>query len=215
MSKEEENKKEIRYPGFAWDPPYAMVTADYRLCSGCRICEVACSVKNFGECNPELSKIRIYDFYAGLLQIPSICWGCQWMGGEEKGGLDAPCVKACPVKAISWHDTLWIPVVDETLCVKCGLCFKECQQHAIKENPKTGFPNVCTRCNGDPECVKQCPTGALAAYKTGEGSVDTLRAYGLRSIESVVEDAKMHHLYPWKGLEDWKKVIKELGEKTG
>ena len=101
MSKEEKNRVEVRYPGFAWDPPYAIVTADYRLCSGCRICEVACSVKNFGEFNPELSRIRIYDFYAGLLQIPSICWGCQWRGGEEGGGLDAPCVKACPTKALS------------------------------------------------------------------------------------------------------------------
>jgi Fe-S-cluster-containing hydrogenase component 2 len=210
MSNEEKVNKEVyKYPGFAWDPPYAMVTVNHRLCSGCRICEAACSVKNFGEFNPELSKIRIYDFYAGLLQIPSVCWGCQWRGGEAEGGLDAPCVKACPTKALSWHETLWIPVVDEETCNKCGLCYEECPQHAIKENTKTGFPNVCTRCDGDPECVKRCPTGALAAYKAGEGNVGLMRAYGMRSIESVAEDARIHHLSPWKGLEDWKKLRDE------
>jgi hypothetical protein len=62
----------VEYPGFAWDPPYKALHVDYDKCTGCRICEGACSIKNFGEFNPELSRIRIYDFYAGQIQVPSI-----------------------------------------------------------------------------------------------------------------------------------------------
>jgi MinD superfamily P-loop ATPase len=105
---------------------------------------------------------------------------------------------------LTWHETLNIPVVHEDLCIQCGLCYDNCAQHAITENPNTGFPNVCTRCDGDPECVKQCPAQAVLPRKGAGWGVEY--SYGVRTIESIAEDLAAHRLYPWVGLEDWKKV---------
>jgi Fe-S-cluster-containing hydrogenase component 2 len=197
----------VPFPGYAWNPPYVGFHINYDKCTGCRICEGACSIKNFGEFNPELSRIKVWEFYGGIVLVPGACWGCQWLGGSAAGGLDAPCLAACPVtpiKAISWHKTLNIPVVDEKLCIKCGLCYQNCAQKAIKVNPKTQFPNVCTRCGeGDPECVKQGPFGALEPRKTATG---VEYALGTRTPEQIAQDLIEHRFYPWAGLEDWKKV---------
>ena len=116
------------YPGFVWNPPYAGLEFDYDKCNGCRICEAACSVKNFGELRPDLSRIRIYDFNAGLVVVGSICWGCQWSGGSAAGGLDPFCMEACPTEpnAITWHPELSVPVVNEDVCIQCGLCYEAC-----------------------------------------------------------------------------------------
>jgi len=195
----------VQYPGYAWNPPYAGIWMNYDKCIGCRICEGACSIKNFGVFDPELSRIKIHEFYGGIIQIPATCWGCRWGGGEEKGGMDAPCVAACPTtpKALIWHETLNVPVLDEKVCIKCGLCYDNCAQKNIHLNPKSGFPNVCTRCDGDPECVKACMYQALEPRKTASG---VEYALGSRTLEQIAQDLVEHKFYPWVGLEDWKKV---------
>ncbi|MFC2004790.1 4Fe-4S dicluster domain-containing protein [Chloroflexota bacterium] len=181
--------------------PAVQLILDYDKCCGCRICESVCSIKHFGEYNPELSRIRVYDFYNGLIQVPSTCWGCRWKGADE----EAFCIEACPVPgALSWYQgdkMLNVPVVNEELCIKCLICVDACQAKAIRVNPRTGFPMLCDRCDGDPECVKACPTNAV------EGLVATTnmeRFYGSDSPEEVAEKMKNHMFYPWKGLEDWR-----------
>ncbi|MDY6892786.1 MAG: 4Fe-4S dicluster domain-containing protein [Chloroflexota bacterium] len=182
--------------------PSVSLIADYRKCCGCRICEVVCSIKHFGEFNPELSRIRVYDFYHGLIQVPAYCWGCR--AGTMEGDVyeEAFCIEACPEEgALTWHPSLNIPVLNEELCTQCGMCVDACRAKGVMTNPKTGFPLICDRCDGDPSCVKQCPTGALE----GCFMPTTMeRFYALDSPEEVAEKMKNHMFYPWKGLEDWR-----------
>lgn len=176
--------------------PLVQLLLDYRKCCGCRICEVACSIKHFGEFNSELSRIRVYDFYHGLFQVPTTCWGCRW------AGLEAPCVEACPTRALSWYrgdKMLNVPVINEELCTQCLACVGACKAKAMRVNPRTGFPMVCDRCGGDPECVKACPTGTIDALIAPSGME---RYYGSDSPEDIAEKIKNHVFYPWKGLED-------------
>ncbi len=35
------------------------ISVDHLVCTGCRECEVVCSLYHFGECNPERSAIRV------------------------------------------------------------------------------------------------------------------------------------------------------------
>ena len=181
--------------------PVVQLVFDYNKCCGCRICEVVCSIKHFGEFNPELSRIRVYDFYNGLIQVPSSCWGCRSRWAVE----EAFCMEACPVpEALSWYQgdkRLNVPVVNEELCTQCLMCVDACQAKAMRVNPRTGFPMVCDRCSGDPECVKACPTGAIEGYIVPMGME---RFYGSDSPEQVAEKMKNHMFYPWKGLEDWR-----------
>lgn len=181
--------------------PVVQLCFDYDKCCGCRICEVVCSIKHSGEFNPELSRIRVHDFYHGLIQVPTTCWGCRSRWADE----EAFCIEACPVpEALSWYQgdkMLNIPVVNEELCTQCLMCVDACHARAMMVNPRTGFPMICDRCNGAPECVKACPTDAIAGYIV---PMDMARFYGSDSPEQVAEKMKNHMFYPWKGLEDWR-----------
>jgi Fe-S-cluster-containing hydrogenase component 2 len=45
---------------------------DVKKCTGCRICELVCSLSHDGECNPLKSRIRVFNI--------------------EEEGIDMPCV---------------------------------------------------------------------------------------------------------------------------
>ena len=127
------------------------------LCTGCRLCEIACSLKKTGIVYPSASRIRVYQFDPGPMDVPVVCHQC----------LSYPCQAACPrkVSAISVDAFTNAIKIDETKCVgvKCSLCQKSCPQEvAITFHPETKKALVCDLCDGDPECVKVCPAGALS-----------------------------------------------------
>lgn len=129
----------------------------HELCHGCRSCEIACSIRHEGAVNPEASRIRVYQFDPGPLDIPVLCRQCS----------DYPCVAACPpgARALEVDGNTGAVLVDGEKCLgeKCGRCAGACRQHsAIFYHPVTGRAVVCDLCGGKPECVKVCPTGALA-----------------------------------------------------
>ncbi len=156
------------------------VEVDYSLCTGCRLCEIACSLKKEGSVFPETSRIRVHQFHQGLVEIPVVCAVCS----------DCPSHDACPPKtgAISRdNDTLALKI-DETKCIgtKCGRCAKACRvQSAINFHPRTGKALVCDVCDGEPECVKVCPTGALS-YQGGSTTDGRSAALPTNSIARLV-----------------------------
>jgi Fe-S-cluster-containing hydrogenase component 2 len=120
-------------------------------CSGCHICELACSaIKNkvFGL---RRARIAVKTLKHGLLDSFVICIQC----------LDPACMKICPVNAIRRDERTGIILVDEEKCTGCGLCVKVCPVEGIKLDPKTRKAIKCDLCLGNPICVKWCPTGAL------------------------------------------------------
>lgn len=133
------------------------VAINFRLCTGCRLCEIACSLVKTGTIYPATSRIRVYQFDPGPIDVPVVCSQCS----------DHPCLAACPPKisAISLDALTGAIKIDEAKCVgiKCSHCQKACPQEvAITFHPTTKKALVCDLCGGDPECVKVCPTGALS-----------------------------------------------------
>lgn len=174
-----------------------MILVDYSKCTGCRTCEAVCSSYNNpvtvkgeklpGLGNPVYSNIRVESFNPDV-DVPKVCAMCP----------DTPCVNACPVepdpktgKRALYRDEKSLTIKnDPNRCIGCGSCAKACAEKrvgVIEMDKKTGKPRgICTLCNGDPQCVKHCPFGALsyAEVKTDR------KFYGVSAEKIALELAK-------------------------
>jgi anaerobic carbon-monoxide dehydrogenase iron sulfur subunit len=127
-----------------------LVNCDASKCTGCRICEYACSMKKEKTYNPTKSRIRAIRLNP-FVNLAVSCRLCE----------DAPCVVACPRDALEQDEETGVIKVDEEKCNGCGWCIEACDYGALELHPETKQVFVCDLCDGEPECVKWCPEGAL------------------------------------------------------
>lgn len=127
------------------------VIANPDSCSGCRICQMICSLTHEGAIEIERSRIRVSsDPFRGASTIV-VCRQCH----------DAPCYYACPESAIELDQTNGAVVIDEERCTGCRTCEEACPFDAILFFEEDGKAYKCDLCGGDPECVKWCPMSSL------------------------------------------------------
>jgi len=130
------------------------VFRDFSRCSGCRLCEVACSLKHEGVIWPEASRVKVFEFAPGVL-VPHLCLQCP----------DYPCVKACPTNALSVDPRTGAVLVDEGKCTLCGNCIKACPAKVPRVVKGKRYVVICDLCGGDPECVKACKSAGFNALE--------------------------------------------------
>lgn len=134
------------------------VSVDPSKCTGCGICEYACSQeKGEANWNPLRSRIRLVRMKP-LFNFALACRFCE----------DAKCVTACPEKAISQSENTGILMVSEKKCKGCDWCVQACEHGGITIHPDTGFATACDLCGGQPQCVEFCPEEALELVETDE-----------------------------------------------
>lgn len=135
---------------------------DYDKCTGCRICEVVCSMYLGLGANSEKAAIRIVKLEgeADVVSIPVKCMQCE----------DAPCEAICPVGAISTNPTTGAKQVDQERCIGCSACVYACPFGAALLDRSVGKAIICNLCDGDPLCVRSCPFGALQYIRSDEVS---------------------------------------------
>ncbi len=121
------------------------------LCSGCRACEMACSVVHEQQFGSSVSRIRVVKMEHEGLDVPVTCHQCT----------EPPCMEVCPVDAITRNGKTNAILIDEEECIGCGRCVEACWAGAINFHPDKNMPFVCDLCNGNPQCVDRCPLGAL------------------------------------------------------
>ena len=114
-------------------------------CTGCRRCEIACSLFHEGWIWPEASRIRVFMLIPGV-EAPHFCSQCH----------DYPCVSACPAGAHSVDDRTGAVLVDREKCTGCGICIQSCPGNIPFLHPRDGKAVICDLCGGDPQCVKVC-----------------------------------------------------------
>ena len=134
---------------------YKFVSVDINKCVGCRVCEYACSMEKNKAFNPARSRIRVVRLYPHTNAALN-CRMCQ----------DAPCVPACPRKALTQSEENGVIIVDENLCDGCGWCIKACDFGAIALDKKSSksCAYICDLCNtreNGPTCIEWCPEKAL------------------------------------------------------
>ncbi|MCC9294111.1 4Fe-4S dicluster domain-containing protein [Clostridium sp. WLY-B-L2] len=160
------------------------VMADPNKCIGCRTCEAACAIEHSGEdfFNVSISKInfnpRLNVIKNAKVSVPVQCRQCE----------DSPCLRVCPVNAISNEEGLVF--VNKNMCIGCKSCLIACpygtielvteyeegektlknrfrvvsEDKAVQEEKDKVVANKCDLCRGrknGPACIEVCPTQAL------------------------------------------------------
>jgi len=159
---------------------------DLDTCVGCHACVVSCKEWNTGgypaplsDLNPYgagqtgawLNRVHSYEIGAGetgwgeagrTVHFPRSCLHCE----------NAACVTVCPTGASYKREEDGIVLVDEALCIGCGLCAWACPYGARELDPVGGVMKKCTLCidriyneniaesERQPACVRACPTTA-------------------------------------------------------
>lgn len=141
--------------------PKSVICVIAERCSGCRRCEIACSMGHCGIPTPERSRIRILPLAQASGFVPVLCQACE----------DAPCIKICPMNA-RLRTAAGAVVTDEEVCIGCRACLYICPYGAPTVSPDDGKTLTCDRCAGEPEgpwCVAACrDCGALEALPPEE-----------------------------------------------
>ncbi len=133
------------------------------LCDGCGDCMTACAEAKSGTRDPAQARIRILpSLEAGAAPDLALCRQC--------GTPD--CATHCPAGALTKNQTTGVIDWDEDRCVTCLLCTAGCAYGGIAYEAAVGHVAKCDTCDGDPACVRVCPTGALS-YRTAAGLYNT------------------------------------------
>ena len=154
---------------------------DLDTCVGCHACVVNCKEWNTGGYPAPLSDLmpygagqtgawlnRVHAYEAGdgqhsqTVYFPKSCLHCE----------NAACVTVCPTGASYKREEDGIVLVDEALCIGCGLCAWACPYGAREMDPVGGVMKKCTLCidriynenipavERQPACVNACPARA-------------------------------------------------------
>lgn len=128
------------------EPRKKVLNINYEKCTGCRLCEMICSVKHAGVSNPARSCIKVVKWESEGLYVPVSCQQCE----------DAPCMAACPVKAHYRDEALGRVMIDYDVCIGCRTCVTACPFGATNFDPVAKKVIKCDLCDGDPQCVSFC-----------------------------------------------------------
>lgn len=132
------------------EPKMVMVkTAD--RCTGCRLCELACSFYHTGVFRPALSRIKVKLLSKEGFSFPLVCLQCK----------DAACIASCEPGAIDKNKKTGALVIDLKKCTGCKQCLSACPYGGMGYDVESDNPIACDLCQGDPKCVKSCFSKAI------------------------------------------------------
>lgn len=130
-------------------------------CVACKSCEIACAL-NRSSLNKRLPE-AIYESPSPLARVrvedtdsengfPIQCRHCE----------DAPCLDACPAKAL-YRDPEGLVLLRDERCIGCWMCVMVCPFGIINPSSSMKVAIKCDRCRnmGYPICAEVCPTQAI------------------------------------------------------
>jgi Fe-S-cluster-containing dehydrogenase component len=152
---------------------------DPNRCVGCTRCEKACTEFNDGYSSEALARVKVsrnLSFGPAQAGVNGFYWG---NGVEGNGKVVAetckqcphpvPCAEACPVGAIQADAVTGARVINQSVCIGCGICTVACPWKMPTLNTTTHKAQKCFLCSGNTaglppnttQCSHACPTGAL------------------------------------------------------
>jgi len=164
------------------------INVDPEKCSGCRLCETACTREHYNNYGSRTARVRVVKIESEGIDYPVLCQKCE----------RPLCAEACPVEALTQDKSTGVIEVNEDICTSCGSCVKACPFGACNMHPQDMVPIMCDLCGGDPQCVVECPTDAL----TIDDSKPRVDFYELNNLAQQKRD-KYARRMSRKMLEKW------------
>jgi len=127
-------------------------------------------MRNTGEFNPYRSRIQVISLEDEFSHFPIVCLQCD----------TAPCAQICPTEAITKDKATGAVKVSKTKCIGCKICVVACPFGNIFFSAPEGVAVKCELCDGDPQCVRFCVTGALEFKEPEAGMIDKRRTLSER-----------------------------------
>lgn len=149
-------------------------------CTGCRLCELACSFEKTGRFSATYSRIRVAAFDETASFVPMVCTQCD----------DAWCFKICPIEAIVRDPQSKAYRIEDDRCVGCRMCILACPFGSATFDPEQGKAIKCDECNGAPRCVSVCPNGALTFEEEAAGPRGKRARMAVQLLVSTAEDKR-------------------------
>jgi len=128
------------------------------VCTGCNSCVLTCSFTREGYFSFSKSRIQIEKNEERAISIPKVCIQCK----------DAPCIQACPQKALSKDKDTGAIIVDKDKCTGCKKCVKACPYGGIVFDEEDSIPLICDLCGGKPSCIEVCRFPQAIKFKVKE-----------------------------------------------
>ena len=141
--------------------PLKMIVTDRAKCSGCQRCEMACTLKNDGRVCQHIARVRVWDNYyfgPGVDTGDGIFEDCEFTIEHCKQCENPWCANYCPVHAIYADPQTGARVVDDSVCIGCGMCSQACPWNMPRIDSETDVSTKCVSCG---RCADQCPNGAI------------------------------------------------------
>lgn len=148
-----------------------MILVNMDRCVGCHTCELECAVAHSK--SKDLMQLvrdgekpgrRIYVERIGEKPVPINCCHCE----------KAACMMVCPTGAIRREGEMEPVLVDNSLCIGCGMCVQACPFGVILLDSQGKGARKCDLCierlseGQEPACVASCPTKTLEYVKREE-----------------------------------------------
>lgn len=146
------------------------------LCTGCRMCEMACSIHHYQVARPVQLRIQVaYESDHSFSPVP--CIHCP----------EAHCMEACSFDALVHDDALGIiRVVDEN-CTSCMLCIDACPYGGITYSVDKGCVIKCDLCGGDPACAIYCAPGAIRFRVPRDSALEQMKANAMAKSKLLAQ----------------------------
>jgi carbon-monoxide dehydrogenase iron sulfur subunit len=146
---------------------------DHEKCTGCRQCEMVCSVFHNGASNPSRSRIKVVKWEHVGFYLPMTCQNCE----------KPFCVEVCPTKACHKDLENQRVMIDRDKCIGCKTCIVACPFGAPLYDKVERISIKCDYCDGDPQCVRFCEAKAIAYVEEDQVGVSKKREVSLKFFE--------------------------------
>jgi anaerobic carbon-monoxide dehydrogenase iron sulfur subunit len=151
--------------------PY--VTISNKKCTGCHMCELACSAWHEGAYRPSVARLSVSVNpttieVKGKTCLQAGCAKCEEICPEGAIRREPIQVNAADGEAASG----FVLKVDEALCTNCGDCYAVCPYGVIHEHPDRHVAFKCDLCGGDPRCIAFCQNPNVLAVSLRTNKAD-------------------------------------------